>query len=187
MRALKRWLDRSLIAQGVLIFLLGVGITALYRRDDHPAWWVIQSVLYTAIAVAVLVAQRRRVGRAVGTDARGIAELNRELRHREVPREPEDQATMRRLVAEHLGQMERGARWLPYWLGGMGLLAAGMLALGAVGGSLTAPLIFTVGLIAFSCWVLWMRRRSMDRCLYMRSALQSLTDSRATGPGTAAR
>jgi hypothetical protein len=50
--SLKRLLDRSLTAQAVLVFLLGLGITALFRRDEHPAVWVLHSALYTGIAMA---------------------------------------------------------------------------------------------------------------------------------------
>ncbi|MEU6674371.1 hypothetical protein [Streptomyces sp. NPDC046853] len=173
MRAFKRWLDRSLAAQAVLICLLGIGITALFRRDEHPVIWVIQGVLYAAIAIAFVAVQRRKAGRAAGTDARGVADLNRKIRHREVPKDPDERASMRRLVTAHLGQMERGRRLLPFWLGAMGLVAVGMLVLGAATGSLILPLVAAGGLIAFCCWALWMRRRSLDRCRYMQSSLQS--------------
>ncbi|MFI8952581.1 hypothetical protein ACIGO6_39680 [Streptomyces sp. NPDC053750] len=111
-----------------------------------------QSALYTGIAVAVLAVQRRRAARAAGTDAGGLANLNRKIRHHEVPQDPEEQAAMRRLAAEQLGQMERAGKWLPYWLGAMGLVAVGMVAL--------------------CSWVLWMRRRSLDRLRWMRQALR---------------
>lgn len=173
MRRLPRWLDRSLAAHALLSFLLCLGITALWRRDEHPVLWVIQAAIYTSAATLGLALQRRRVSRAVGTDPRGLVELNRKLRHREVPQDPEEQATMRRLVAEHLGRMERAGRWLPYWLGLMGLAAAGMLALGTATGSLTLPLVFTFSVIAVCYWILWARRRSFDRCRSMQSALQS--------------
>ncbi|MEW1928201.1 MULTISPECIES: hypothetical protein [unclassified Streptomyces] len=173
MRAFKRWFDRSLTAQAVLIFLLGVGVTALFRRDEHPVVWVIQGVLYAAIVIAFVAVQRRRASRAAGTDARGIVELHRKIRHREVPREPEERATMRRLVAEQLGQIERGRRWLPYWLGSMILVAVGTLAAGVATGSWVLPLILAAAVIGFCCWALWMRRRSIDRFRYMRSSLQS--------------
>ncbi|MEU5207577.1 hypothetical protein AB0H44_32315 [Streptomyces pseudogriseolus] len=87
MLSLKRLLDHSLTAQAVLVFLLGLGITALFRRDEHPAVWALHSALYTGIAMAVLAVQRRRVARAVGTDAGGLADLNRKIRHHEVPQE----------------------------------------------------------------------------------------------------
>lgn len=173
MRAFKRWLDQSLAAQAAMIFVLGVGITALFRLDEHPVVWIIQSMLYTAVAMTVVAVQRRKAGRAAGTDARGVAELSRKIRHREVPSEPQEQASMRRLVAQQLGQMERARKWLPYWLSSMVFIAVGMLALGAATGSLTTPLIVAVGLIGFCGWVVWMRRRSIDRFRYMRSSLQS--------------
>lgn len=173
MRAFKRWLDHSLTAQAVLIFPLLVGFSALFRRHENPVWWVVQGALCTAITVGFLAAQRRRVGRAAGTDARGIAELNRKIRHREVPQAPEERATMRRLVDEQLGQIERGGRWLPYWLGFMGLVAIGTLALGVSAGAWILPLALAVGVAGFCWWALWMRRRSIDRCRHMRSALQS--------------
>lgn len=173
MRAFKRWLDQSLTAQATMVFVLGVGVTALFRPDEHPVVWIIQSMFYTAIAMTVVAVQRRKAGRAAGTDARGVAELHRKIRHREVPSEPEERASMRRLVAEQLGQMERGRKWLPYLLGSMVLIALGMLGLGAATGSLTAPLIVAVGLIGFCGWVVWMRRRSIDRFHHMRSSLQS--------------
>ncbi|GAA1522000.1 hypothetical protein GCM10009730_32330 [Streptomyces albidochromogenes] len=171
MGAFKDWLDRSLAAQATLVFLLGTGVTALFRRDEHPVHWVVQGGFYAAVVVTVLAVQRRKVGRAVGTDPRSLAELNRRIRHREVPSEPEEQAAMRRLVTEQLRQLERGGRWLPYWLGFMGLVAVGMLVLGAVTGSLGYPLVFTVGVIGFCFWVLWMRHRSIERCRHMQSAL----------------
>ncbi|MFI8952484.1 hypothetical protein ACIGO6_39165 [Streptomyces sp. NPDC053750] len=172
MLSLKRLLDRSLTAQAALVFLLVLGITALIRKDQHPAVWVFQSALYTGVAVVVLAVQRRRAARAAGTDAGGLAELNRKIRHHEVPKTPEEQAVMRRLVAEQLGQMERAGKWLPYWLGAMGLVAVGMLVLGAVTGSLAFPLLFTAGMVALCSWVPWMRRRSLDRLRRMREALR---------------
>jgi Flp pilus assembly protein TadB len=170
--SLKRLLDRSLTAQSTLIFLLGLGVTALFRRDEHPAVWVFHSALYTGVAVAVLAVQRRRAARAVGTDAGGLADLNRKIRHQQVPRDPQEQAAMRRLVAEQLGQLERAGKWLPYWAGAMGLIAVGMLVLGAVSESLTFPVLFTLGMALLCTWVLWMRRRSLDRLHRMRQALR---------------
>ncbi|MGW4026387.1 hypothetical protein, partial [Streptomyces sp. NPDC005009] len=144
----------------------------LFRRDEHPAVWVFHSALYTGVAIAVLAVQRRRAARAVGTDAGGLADLNRKIRHHEVPQDLEEQAAMRRLVAEQLGQMERAGKWLPYWLGAMGLVAVGMFVLGAVSGSLVFPLLFALGVVALCSWVLWMRRRSLDRLRWMRQALR---------------
>ncbi|MGW5614450.1 hypothetical protein [Streptomyces sp. NPDC003877] len=172
MLSLKRLLDRSLTAQATLVFLLGLGITALLRRDEHPAVWVFQSALYTGVAIAVLAVQRRRAARAVGIDTDGLADLNRKIRHHEVPQDPEERAAVRRLVAEQLGQMERAGKWLPYWLGAMGLVAVGMLVLGILSGSLVFPLLFAVGMAALCLWVLWMRRRSLDRLRRMRQALR---------------
>ncbi|MFE0949722.1 hypothetical protein [Streptomyces mutabilis] len=172
MLSLKRLLDRSLTAQATLAFLLVLGITALIRKGEHPAVWVFQSALYTGVAVVVLAVQRRRAARAAGTDAGGLAELNRKIRHHEVPQASEEQAVMRRLVAEQLGQMERAGKWLPYWLGAMGLVTVGMLVLGAFTGSLAFPLLFTVGTVALCSWVLWMRPRSLDRLRRMRQALR---------------
>ncbi|MFJ4752227.1 hypothetical protein [Streptomyces albogriseolus] len=172
MLSLKRLLDRSVTAQAILVFLLGLGIAALIRRDEHPAVWVLHSALYTGIAVTFLAVQRHWAARAVGTDAGGLAELNRKIRHHEVPQDPDERAAVRRLVAEQLGQMERAGKWLPYWLGVMGLLAVGMFVLGAVSGSLAFPLLFALGMVALCFWVVWMRRRSLDRLRWMRQALR---------------
>ncbi|MFJ8085376.1 hypothetical protein ACIQ6Y_32930 [Streptomyces sp. NPDC096205] len=172
MLSLKRLLDRSLTAQAALVFVLGLGITALFRRDEHPAVWLLHSALYTGVAITALAVQRRRATRAVGTDAGGLADLNRKIRHHEVPQAPEEQAAMRRLVAGQLGQMERAGKWLPYWLGAMGLVAVGMFVLGAVSGSFLFPLVFAVGVLALCFGVLWMRRRSLDRLRWMRQALR---------------
>lgn len=173
MRAFKRWFDRSLTAQAALFFPLAVGFTALFRRDEHPVVWVIQGVLYTAVIMTFVAWQRRRTARAVGTDARGIVELQRKIRHHEVPREPEERATMRRLVADQLGQIERGHKWLPFWIGSMGLLAVGMLVVGSAAGSLAYPLAAACGLIGFCCWLLWMHRRALERFRAMQSSLRS--------------
>lgn len=180
MRALKRRLDRSLTAQAVLIFVLTAAVTALLRPDEHPAWWAVKGALYTGIAMAFVVAQRRKAGRAAGTDPREVADLNHRIRHREVPRDPEERASMRRLVTAQLRQMERGARWLPYWLGVMGLIAVGTLVLGTATGSMTVPLFFAAGVLVFCCWVLWTRRVAMDRFRYMHSALHGRTPARGS-------
>ncbi|MFH9618089.1 hypothetical protein [Streptomyces pratensis] len=172
MRTLKLWLDRSLTAQAVLIFALGLGLTAVFHRDGHPGWWVIRTALFTAVVIGIVAVQRRRTGRAAGTGPRGVAEINRRIRHREVPEDPEERAAMRRLLAEQLGRMERGGRWLPYWLGCMGLVAAGLIVLGALTGSLTFPLVFAVGTAGFCYWVFRMRRRSMELHRDMTSALR---------------
>jgi len=100
-RSFKRWLDRSLAAQAVLIFLLGVGVSALFRRGGLSVVWVIQAALCTVICVTFVAVQRRRERRAAGTDPRGLVELSRRIRHRDVPRDPEERESMRRLVDDH--------------------------------------------------------------------------------------
>ncbi|MEU1469588.1 hypothetical protein ABZ434_15345 [Streptomyces sp. NPDC005761] len=173
MHTLKHWFNHSLVGQALVVFVLGMGFSALFRRDDHPGLWVVQSLLYTAVIIAVLAAQRRRTARATGADPRTVVSLNRRIRRREVPRDPEERAMMRRLVDDQLGKMERGKRWLPYWLAFMGLTAVGMLVLGATTGSLVFPLVFTVGVVAFCLWILWMHRRAMELHHHMRSALRN--------------
>lgn len=42
----------------------------------------------------------------------------------------------------------------------------------AVSGSLVLPLVFAAGMVALCFWVLWMRRRSLERLHWMRQALQ---------------
>ncbi|MEV0577947.1 hypothetical protein OG521_38255 [Streptomyces sp. NBC_01463] len=175
MHALKHWFDRSLLAQSVFVLVLGVGIAALFHRGDNPVSWVVQGVFYGAVVMGTLAFQRRRAARAAGTDAQGVTELHRKIRHREVPEEPEERAAMRRLVAEQLGTMERAGRWLPYSLGFLGLIAVGLVVLGVVGGSLTFPLIFAVALIGFCYWCFWMRRRSLGLYHHMRAELQGHT------------
>ncbi|MEV1023387.1 hypothetical protein [Streptomyces sp. NPDC050264] len=168
----KRWLDHSLAAQGAAMFLVGTGLSALFRPSEHPALWVIKGALYTGIALAFLAAQRRRAGRAAGTDQRGVAALSRKIRHGEEPHDPAERTAMRGLVDDQLRQIERGRRWLPYWLGFMGLIAAGLLALGIATGSWTFPAVFAVGTAGFCTWVLWMRRRSLERLRHMDTALR---------------
>ncbi|HWU07476.1 MAG TPA: hypothetical protein VN520_14035 [Streptomyces sp.] len=173
MRALKLWLDRSPAAQAVLVFTLAMVMNLLFRQDWHFGWWVLRAGVLTAVVMGVVAAQRRRTVRVAGIGPRKIADLNRKIRHREVPEDPEERATMGRLVAEQLGKMERGGRWLPYWLGSMGLVAVGLIVLGAVSGSLTAPLVFAVGTVGLCSWVLRTRRRSMELHRHMRSALRN--------------
>ncbi|MFJ8747821.1 hypothetical protein ACIREO_00495 [Streptomyces sp. NPDC102441] len=55
----------------------------------------------------------------------------------------------------------------------MGLIAAGMLALGIITGSLTVPLIFVAGVAVFCSWGYWMRRRALEHHRHMSSALQN--------------
>ncbi|MFD8308191.1 hypothetical protein ACFV29_38555 [Streptomyces sp. NPDC059690] len=139
--ALKRRLDSSLTAQAVLAFLLALSVTALFSRpDEHPTSRLLRSVLHAGMGVVFMVVQRRRIGRAAGTDASRLADLNRKIRHREVPTDPGERAAMRRLVAKHLRPVERGRRWLPYWMGLMGLIAVGVLVLGAATDSLQSAL-----------------------------------------------
>ncbi|MGY0022084.1 hypothetical protein [Streptomyces sp. cg35] len=172
MHTFKRWLDHSLAAQGALIFLVGLGISALLRPSEHPALWVLKSVLYTGIALTFVAVQRRRAGRAAGTDQRGLVELARKIRHREAPRDPAERTAMRRLVGDQLERVERGRRWLPYWLGAMALIAAGVLVLGIVSGAWILPAVCAVGIAVFCSWVVWMRRRSLARLHAMETALR---------------
>ncbi|MFF3177383.1 hypothetical protein ACFVQ0_32710 [Streptomyces sp. NPDC057900] len=172
MHTVKHWFSHSLAAQGLVLFVLGLGFGALFRRDDHPALWAVQSLLYTAVIIGILAYQRRRTSRAAGTRPGTVVDLNRRIRHREVPEDPEERAVLRRLVEEQLGKMERGSRWLPYWLGFMGLIAVVMVVLGATSGSLASPVVFAVGVIVFCSWVLWMRKRAMELHHHMRSALR---------------
>lgn len=173
MHSVKLWLNRSLTAQAVLAVAIGVGISAAFRHDEHPLIWLLHGTAYAAVAIGVLAVQRRRAGRAAGTDPRRVADLTLKVRRREVPGDPQERETMRRLVDDQLGTMERAGRWLPYWLGLMGLVAAGMLALGIIGGSLLFPLVFAVAMAAFCFWILRMRRRTLDTYRHMRSALEN--------------
>lgn len=172
MRALKRWLDRSVTAQAVVGFLLMVGVLALLRRDAHPVLWVVQAGFYSLIFVVIRAVMRRRVNRAAGTDHRGFSELNRKLRHREVPEEPEEREAMRRLVGSQLGQIKRSGRWVPYWMGFMGLVAIGVLVLGTIAGQVIWPLTYAIFMAGFLYWIHWMRRRTAERHRFMRSALE---------------
>lgn len=149
-----------------------MGVNALFRQGRHPVLWVIQGAFYTAISVAVLAAQRRRASRAAGTDPRGLAELSRKIRHREVPSDPGERASMRAVVDDQLGRLERKSRWLPYSLGFMGLVAAALVVLGAAAGSLALPLVIAAALVGFCCSAVWMRGHALDRYRYMRAALQ---------------
>lgn len=167
----KHWFSDSLIGQGLLVLVLGVGLGALFRHDEHPGLWVVQGVLYTAVVMGALAVQRHRTTRATGAGPRTIAGLSRKIRHREVPGDPEERAVMRRLVDDQLGKIERGKRWLPYWLGFMGLMAVGLLVLGAARGSLGYSLVVAALVAAFIAWILWMRRRTLGLYHYMRGAL----------------
>lgn len=171
MRAFKRWLDRSLVGQAALLLVLCIGISALFRRGGHPLSWVVNGVLYTVVALAFVIAQRRRATRAAGTDARGVARLSRMIRHREVPEEPDEREAMRGLVTDQLGRLEKGRRWLPYWIALMVLAAAVTVVAGAMSGSLVFPLCFAAAVAVYCVWVLWMRRVAMDRFRFMRAAL----------------
>ncbi|TKS98999.1 hypothetical protein [Streptomyces lasalocidi] len=172
MEVLKRRLERSLAAQSLLAFVLALGITALFRRDEHPAVWVVHAAFYTAASVGAATWQRRRLARSVGTDTAGLSDLSRRIRRRDVPADPQERAAMRRLVAECLGKMERARRWLPYYLALLGLIGAGMLVLGAIQGSWVWPVVFALGVAGFSAGFLWMRRRSRERLRFMRDALR---------------
>ncbi|MGW0934763.1 hypothetical protein [Streptomyces sp. NPDC002666] len=172
MQTVKHWFSDSLIAQGLVVLVLGLGLGALFRRDDDPGVWMVQGLFYTVVVVGFLAVQRRRTSRATGAGPRAIAGLSRKIRHREVPRDPEERALMLRLVEDQLGKIERGGRWMPYWLAFMGLVAAGLLVLGAAKGSLVFPLVFAVGVVAFCLWILWMRRRALELHHHMRSALR---------------
>ncbi|QKW25402.1 hypothetical protein HUT11_04075 [Streptomyces seoulensis] len=171
MHALRRRLAGSLIAQAALLFPLAVGIAALFRRHEHPLVWVINGAFYTAVGMASAAVQRRRYSRKAGVEPGRVADLNHKIRHREVPRDPEERTVMRRLVDAELEQMRRSKRWVPYSMGLLGLVAVGLLALGVATGSLTFPLVFAAAVIAFVCWMFWMRRRSMDRLHHMEAAL----------------
>ncbi|MFJ6466277.1 hypothetical protein ACIQM0_35560 [Streptomyces sp. NPDC091387] len=172
MHTVKHWFSHSLAAQALVLFVLGLGLAAVWRRDGHPALWAVQSLVYTAVVIGFVAYQRRRTSRATGARPDTLVDLGRRIRHREVPEDPEERAVMSRLVEDQLGKLERGSRWLPYWLGFMGLTAVGMLVLGVTTGSPALPVVFSVGVIVFSCWLVWIRKRAIERYQHMRSALR---------------
>ncbi|WAX76887.1 hypothetical protein [Streptomyces sp. KMM 9044] len=185
MSAVKRLLGRSLAARAMLILTPGVGGTAPFRRDEHPVVWIVQATLYTGAAVAILAARRpppaaRRPPpavpygrRAAGVGPGAVADLNRGIRRGEVPPDPEERAAMRRLADDQLDRIQRAGRWFPYWLALRGLVAAGLLVLGAVSGSVVPSAVFAVGTLGFLWWVVWRRRRSMRRLRTARSVSES--------------
>ncbi|WP_406283643.1 hypothetical protein [Streptomyces sp. NBC_00209] len=172
MHTVKHWFNDSLIGQGVVVFGLGVGLNALLRHDEHPAMWLVQGAVYTVVVMVALVLQRRRTSRVTGASPSAVAGLLRKIRHHEVPRDPQERAVLRRLVDDQLGRIERGKRWLPYWLGAMGLVAIGLLVLGATRGSLGYALLFAAFVAVFCAWILWMRRRAVALYRDMRVALR---------------
>ncbi|TRV71906.1 hypothetical protein FKN01_30960 [Streptomyces sp. 130] len=172
MHTVKHWFSDSLTGQGLVVFGLGVGLNALLRRDEPPAMWLVQGAVYTVVVVVAAGLQRRHMSRVTGASPGAVAGLMRKIRHHEVPRDPQERAVMRRLVDDQLGRVERGERWLPYWLGAMGLVAVGLLVLGFTGGALGYSLFFAVFVVAFCVWLLWARRRAVSRYRDMRSALR---------------
>ncbi|MEU2024713.1 hypothetical protein ABZ565_21615 [Streptomyces sp. NPDC016469] len=172
MHTVKHWFNDSLIGQGLVVFGLGVGLNALLHRDEHPAMWLVQGAVYTIVVMVAVALQRRRTSRVTGASPGAVAGLLRKIRHHEVPRDPQERAVMRRLVDDQLGRMERGRRWLPYWLGAMGLVAIGLLVLSSAGGSLGFALVFALFVAAFCAWILWTRRRALNLYRDMRTALR---------------
>ena len=172
MHTVKHWFNDSLIGQGLVVFGLGVGLNALLRHDDPPAMWLVQGAVYTVVVMVAVALQRRRTSRVTGASPSAVAGLLRKIRHRDVPRDPQERAVMRRLVDDQLRRIERGKRWLPYWLGAMGLVAIGLLVLSSAGGSLGYALVFAAFVVAFCAWILWMRRRAVALYRDMRVALR---------------
>ncbi|MFJ3086895.1 hypothetical protein [Streptomyces sp. NPDC086838] len=172
MHTVKHWFNDSLIGQGLLVFGLGVGLNALLRHDDPPAMWLVQGAVYTVVAMVAVVIRRRRMRRVTGASPGTVAGLLRKVRHGEVPRDPQERAVLRRLLDDQLGRIERGKRWLPYWLGVMGLIAVGLLVLGAVRGSLGYALLVAAFVVGLCAWVLWMRRRAVALYRDMGAALR---------------
>ncbi|MGQ4491392.1 hypothetical protein LRE75_11720 [Streptomyces sp. 372A] len=173
MHTVKHWFNDSLTGQGLLAFVLGVGLNALLRHDDSPAMWLVQGAVYSVVVLVAVVLQRRRTSRATGASPGAIAGLDRKIRHHDVPDDPQERAVMGRLVDERLGKIERGKRWLPFWMGFMGLIVVAMFVLAATsGGSLVFPLAFAVFMAAFCAWILWMRRRALALNRGMRTALR---------------
>lgn len=70
MHTVKRWFDHSPAAQALVLFVLGLGLGAVFRRDGHPASWAVRSLLCTAVIIGILAYQRRRTSRAAGHDRR---------------------------------------------------------------------------------------------------------------------
>ncbi|NGN68179.1 hypothetical protein G5C51_30305 [Streptomyces sp. A7024] len=171
MRTVKRWLDRSLTAQAVLIILLGVGGLALLNPEAKLVGTLITAAFYTCVAIGILAIQRRRACRVAGTDARGYADLNHKIRHREVPQSPDERDAMRRLVGLQLRDMELAGRWLPYLLWLVGIVGVLLMVLGAATGQ-TAEALGIAVMTALFVVLAWQRHRNLDRHRYMREALQ---------------
>ncbi|MEU3188140.1 hypothetical protein ABZ707_28685 [Streptomyces sp. NPDC006923] len=167
---MKRWLDRSVPAQAVLLLLLVAGATKLIRPELSTPHWLVQSVVWTAFAMVFVLIRRRQDRSAMGGASAGEhVSVERKLRRCQIPEDPRERESMRRLVAYRRRQMTRYAWTLVPLFAVLVLLPV----VWAVQGVWTTAVLWLLFGLVFGSWVFSARRHNLSRVRHMDEALRA--------------
>ncbi|NJQ01200.1 hypothetical protein [Streptomyces zingiberis] len=165
MRKLARRLERHLGAQALLILLVAWPAVALAGGGSW-AGSLGRTLAFTAVGTAVLAFDRRRDGRAVGISDEAVADLDRQLRHGELPRRRRERVAMYRLLVHRRHRMRHA--WLALPLLALGIATAlAVIVKGAVG----AGLFLLATLLVIAALGAWGSHRQLTRLRRLEESL----------------
>jgi hypothetical protein len=80
MAPLRRWMNTSLLAQGLLVLPVALLSGWLLHREAPPVVWILQSLAVTGAAVGTLAWRRRKDSREAGVAEGRVLSLDRRIR-----------------------------------------------------------------------------------------------------------
>ncbi|MBQ0986542.1 hypothetical protein KBZ10_18895 [Streptomyces sp. F63] len=164
-RKLTRRLEQHLGAQALLILLVAWPALALAGRESWSGSFG-RAVLFTAVGTAVLALDRRRESRAAGLSEADTADLDRKLRHGELPPRRRERVAMYRLLVHRRHRMRHAWIALPALALGIATALAVMVR-GAVG----AGLFLLTVLLSVAAVGAWGSRRRLTRLRRLEESL----------------
>ncbi|MEW1873026.1 hypothetical protein AB0420_33895 [Streptomyces caelestis] len=168
MERLNTFLGRHVWAQVLLVVLLGWVVIMLMSPGEPALALLLRAAVTSVGAVAVLLVLRAREKRAAGGSGDRLADLDRRLRHGEIPSSPADRKAMLDLVEQRLHRTRHRrpalvVLWLMY-----ALCVAAPLLLGLVRQALVCGLLGVV----FLPLLTWQGGRQLRRLREARETLR---------------
>ncbi|WP_030548830.1 hypothetical protein [Streptomyces albus] len=164
-RKLTQRLEQHLGAQALLILLVAWPALVLAGRETWAGSFG-RAVMFTAVGTAVLALDRRRDSRAAGLSEADTADLDRKLRHGELPRRRRERVAMYRLLVHRRHRMRHAWVALPALALGIATALAVMVK-GAVG----AGLFLLAVLLCVTAVGAWGSHRRLTRLRRLEESL----------------
>ncbi|MFI1952897.1 hypothetical protein ACH437_13765 [Streptomyces xinghaiensis] len=165
MRKLTQGLERHLGAQALLILLVAWPALAFTGRESWSGSFA-RAAVFTAVGTAVLAFDRRRDSKAAGLSEDDAADLDRRLRHGEIPRRRRERVAMYRLLVHRRHRMRHAWIALPALAVGIATALA-VIVKGAVG----AGLFLLAVLVCVTAVGAWGSHRQLTRLRRLEESL----------------